>query len=201
MLAAPLILAQTGASVEGEGEAESETMTHNRLGSFSDIPEEDRILLAQTINEAGLTWTADPYLSSAVTSDELNLAQTGTNHGNAREEESKQRPFADGSREFADALADAQKFLQIDTKDINIDDLPESWDWQNVHGYNFTGKHVDQGHCGSCYLLSTNTMLESRIKIWYGKELELSAQQRLDCNFINEGCHGGWGYFDGMFLE
>lgn len=23
----------------------------------------------------------------------------------------------------------------------------------------------------------------------------------MDCNFINEGCHGGWGFFDGLFLE
>ena len=23
----------------------------------------------------------------------------------------------------------------------------------------------------------------------------------MDCNFINEGCHGGWGYLDGLFLE
>lgn len=44
-------------------------------------------------------------------------------------------------------------------------------------------------------------MLESRIKIWEGVEKHLSIQHRLDCNFTNEGCHGGWGYFDGLFLE
>lgn len=44
-------------------------------------------------------------------------------------------------------------------------------------------------------------MLESRLKIHFGIDLPLSVQQRMDCNFINEGCHGGWGYFDGLFLE
>ena len=23
----------------------------------------------------------------------------------------------------------------------------------------------------------------------------------MDCSFMNEGCHGGWGYLDGLFLE
>jgi len=44
-------------------------------------------------------------------------------------------------------------------------------------------------------------MLESRLKIWFGEDIKLSVQQRLDCNFLNEGCHGGWGYFDNLFLE
>ncbi len=79
--------------------------------------------------------------------------------------------------------------------------MPAAWNWENVNGYNFSGRHTDQGHCGSCYLLATNSMLESRIKIHFGKEINLSPQHRLDCSFINEGCHGGWGYFDGLFLE
>ena len=44
-------------------------------------------------------------------------------------------------------------------------------------------------------------MLESRIKVWFGEEMNLSIQHRLDCNFLTEGCRGGWGYFDGLFLE
>ena len=44
-------------------------------------------------------------------------------------------------------------------------------------------------------------MLESRIKVWFGEEMNLSIQHRLDCNFMNEACHGGWGYFDSLFLE
>ena len=84
---------------------------------------------------------------------------------------------------------------------INIAEMPDAWNWEDVDGYDFTGRHVDQGSCGSCYLLANNNMLESRIKIWFGKEVLLGHQQRLDCNFMNEGCHGGWGFFDGLFVE
>ena len=79
--------------------------------------------------------------------------------------------------------------------------MPKSWNWEDVNGFDFTARHIDQGHCGSCYLLAANAMLESRIKIRYGKDMKLSVQHRLDCSFINEGCHGGWGYFDGIFME
>jgi cathepsin C len=44
-------------------------------------------------------------------------------------------------------------------------------------------------------------VLESRIKIWYGKQVDLSVQFRMDCNYLNEGCHGGWGFIDGIFLN
>jgi len=50
-------------------------------------------------------------------------------------------------------------------------------------------------------MIATNSMLESRIKIWYGNERSLSTQFPLQCNFLTEGCHGGWGLFYGMFLE
>lgn len=36
----------------------------------------------------------------------------------------------------------------------------------------------------------------------YGKAVpELSAQQVLDCNFLNEGCNGGWPELIGFFYE
>jgi len=80
-------------------------------------------------------------------------------------------------------------------------EIPESWDWSNVNGIDFTGANVDQKGCGSCYMVATNTMLESRIKIWYGEERQLSTQMPLQCNFLTEGCHGGWGLLYGFFLE
>ena len=123
------------------------------------------------------------------------LAQTSA------ETEIRGPQFADGSPAFAEALAEARAFLDVPLEKIDISDMPTDWSWENVGGYNFTGRHQDQGHCGSCYLIATNSMLEARIKIWYGKEVHLSTQQRLDCSFINEGCHGGWGYLDGIFME
>lgn len=56
------------------------------------MPAEQRIALAQTINDADLMWTADPYLTTAQTaSEDLNLAQTGA---------SSQKKFNDGSEAF-----------------------------------------------------------------------------------------------------
>lgn len=77
----------------------------------------------------------------------------------------------------------------------------EHFDWKNFQGYDFTGEMRDQGSCGSCYMIATITMLESRIKLWYGQERKLSSQMPLQCNFLTEGCHGGWGLLSGIFLE
>jgi cathepsin C len=44
-------------------------------------------------------------------------------------------------------------------------------------------------------------MLESRIRIHFGKDYDLSSQFPLQCNFMTEGCNGGWGAFKGFFLE
>jgi len=77
------------------------------------MPEEERIKLAQTINEADLTWTADPYINFD-SGEGLMFAQT---------ESHKEKKFADGTQEFADALTLAQKFLHTELKDLNIDDM------------------------------------------------------------------------------
>lgn len=44
-------------------------------------------------------------------------------------------------------------------------------------------------------------MLEARIKLWYGVNKKLSSQFPLQCNFMTEGCNGGWGTFTGFFLQ
>ena len=58
------------------------------MGSYTELPVEERIQLAQTINEANLTWTASAYLDDE--SDGLELAQTGSSA-------SAGRPIADGT--------------------------------------------------------------------------------------------------------
>ena len=63
-------------------------------------------------------------------------------------------------------------------------------------------EHRDQGHCGSCYTVSFTQIAENRLKIKYGKEIpKLSAQHLMTCNYMNEGCDGGWPFFHGFFTE
>lgn len=160
-------------------------------------------------------WEADPYVEST---HSMMLAQTGSSshshshshsHSKADGKSHVQPPiqranlgkFDDGSDKFRHALKQAQKFKDIPLEELDVEKLEPAWNWEDVDGYDFTGRIIDQGKCGSCYLLATNGMLESRIKIWFGKEKALSIQHRLDCSFVNEGCHGGWGYFDGLFVE
>jgi hypothetical protein len=80
----PTILAQTGSSSSSASSstdsAEVATelaQTKNRLGNLKDLPVEERIILAQTINESDLSWTADPYLDTPV-EGALSLAQTSS---------------------------------------------------------------------------------------------------------------------------
>jgi len=60
---------------------------------------------------------------------------------------------------------------------MSDDELNElkHFDWSDFEGYDFTGPMRDQKACGSCFLIATNTMLESRIKLWYGEETSLSS--------------------------
>jgi C1A family cysteine protease len=67
------------------------------------------------------------------------------------------------------ALAEAQKYLdKPDTFDL--EEMPINFNWEDVMGFDFTGDVKDQKGCGSCYAIATTSMLESRVKIWFGKE-------------------------------
>jgi len=41
-----------------------------------------------------------------------------------------------------------------DAAEIPDEDLPDSLDFRNIDGYDFTSFFRDQGHCGSCYTIS-----------------------------------------------
>ena len=100
-LTSPLILAQTDAETDTDAETELESETHafgGRLGFFQDMPEEERVALAQTINESGLSWEADPYLETSENADFIGLAQTSSE---------TYKEFNDGTPGFKEALRQA----------------------------------------------------------------------------------------------
>lgn len=80
--------------------------------------------------------------------------------------------------------------------------MPLEFDLRNVDGYDFTGPVRDQQGCGSCYTFSFTQVVESRLRQKFGKDLDmLSPQQLLSCNYMTEGCEGGWAIFDGFLAE
>jgi hypothetical protein len=49
--------------------------------------------------------------------------------------------------------------------------------------------------------MAFTSMLEARIRIKYGQDVGLSSQFTLDCNWLTEGCQGGWGILAGFFTD
>lgn len=149
-------------------------------------PAEDRVRLAEKINSLGLSWTASSYTD--IDTDAKSFAQVNT------------KSVGENTVEWFSAFANAQYYLHHPDQ-IGADELPDQFTWEDFEGFNFVGDVADQGACGSCYVVASTTMLESRIMLYYGEKHDLSAQFPLQCSFMNEGCHGGWGLFNGMFLE
>ena len=71
-----------------------------------------------------------------------------------------------------------------------------------MEGYDFTGGVRDQKACGSCYAFAFTQAVESKLKVKYGQEVpQLSPQFLLNCNYMTEGCEGGWPHFHSYFAE
>lgn len=111
--------------------------------------------------------------------------------------------FGEGP-EFQLALKEAQKWRSkySSAQEIPDGELPESFDWRSVGGYDFTSKIRDQKACGSCYTVAFVEAVESRLKVKYGKDIgQLSPQMLLSCNYMTEGCEGGWPHLQSFFSE
>jgi len=85
-------------------------------------------------------------------------------------------------------------FLQMKTTEEELDDLPTDFDWTMKDGKNYLGAPVNQGSCGSCYVISTVNMMSARKRITEDNpEAEgFSAQFPLFCGEYNQGCNGGY---------
>ena len=108
------------------------------------------------------------------------------------------------NEDFVIALQQAQQWAQDyeTANDIPDELLPESYDLTDIGGFDFTTEIRDQGGCGSCYTVSLVQVIESRLKLKYGDEPALlSPQYLMSCNYLTEGCDGGWAFFHGLLAE
>jgi hypothetical protein len=130
-----------------------------------------------------------------------NLAQM---HSDSEENVAGKEFGPAGGKDFTETLTKVQEWAnKYKTADEIPDSLiPESYDFRNINGYDFTNPLRDQGACGSCYTVSFTQVIESRLKMKYGKKVPvLSPQQLMTCNYLTEGCDGGWSFFHGLLAE
>jgi hypothetical protein len=99
--------------------------------------------------------------------------------------------------------AEVSKYINKELNDIDINKLPKNWDWRNVGGVNYVPSPRLQLNCGSCYVFSLVSSLESRLRILTNNEdkTEFSRQFPLSCNFYTEGCKGGYPIFVAKFFN
>jgi hypothetical protein len=121
------------------------------------------------------------------------------------QENKKAKEFSPKSgKEFEAALEKAQSWAKKYKSADEIPDelIPESYDMRNIDGFDFTNPLRDQGACGSCYTTSFTQVIESRLKLKYGRKIPvLSPQFLMTCNYLNEGCEGGWSFFHGFLAQ
>lgn len=73
--------------------------------------------------------------------------------------------------------------------DINLSDLPTSFDWRDKE---VVTSVKNQGQCGSCWAFSAIENIESQYAIKTKKLEDFSVQQLLDCDHLDHGCGGGF---------
>ncbi|MBU0760627.1 MAG: hypothetical protein KJ600_03445 [Nanoarchaeota archaeon] len=71
-------------------------------------------------------------------------------------------------------------------------ELPESWDWRNVHGENWNTPVKNQGSCGSCWAFAAVGATELLTNLYFNQhiDLDLSEQDVLSCSG-GGSCDGG----------
>lgn len=87
---------------------------------------------------------------------------------------------------------------------IKDEEIPQIYDFRNLNGHDLTqGVVRNQVHCGACHAISFIQVVETRLRLKYGDKSvpNLSPQMLLSCNYLNEGCEGGWSIFNGYLAQ
>lgn len=183
---------------------EEQPHQHKKSQHLKHKPSDETDKLIELINTNNIGWKADPcklqkhhhMYAQECQNNKVNLAQT-----NSETEEGESYTFGHGEY-FSKAVEQAQQFQKKyqDYKEIPDKELPKHFDWRNVNGYDFTGGVRDQKACGSCYTVAFTQAVEARMKIKYGEDPpQMSPQFLLACNYMTEGCEGGWPHFHAYF--
>ncbi len=113
---------------------------------------------------------------------------------NNKIEESEKDSNREKDGQFVDSFEEISKYFDKELDEIDQKRLPKNWDWRNIGGVNYVPEPKIQGNCGSCYVFSMISSLESRLRIQTNNKdkTTFSRQFPISCNFYTEGCKGGY---------
>jgi len=70
----------------------------------------------------------------------------------------------------------------------DIQNIPDSIDWRNI---GIVSAVENEEQCGSCWAFAAVGVIESRYALKIGKLINLSVQELIDCENLDNGCEGG----------
>lgn len=120
-----------------------------------------------------------------------------------KEQMNNPNTIRDADSKDVNSYVEISKYINSKLEDIDASTLPKNWDWRNVGGISFVPKPRQQGDCGSCYVFSTISALESRLRIKTNNkdQTTFSRQFPLSCGIYTEGCDGGYPILLGKFFN
>jgi C1A family cysteine protease len=178
-------------SLESGNNAKSSSNSKNNLWDPNlDLPKENISNLLEN-------------LDSKTLSNSLNLSNIKSSFFNSiYKNKENSNSIAEDSTSVTD-FATISKYFDKELNEIDVNKLPKNWDWRNVGGVNYVPQPRRQLNCGSCYIFSLVSSLESRLRILTNNKdkTEFSRQFPLACSFYTEGCQGGYPFLVAKFFN
>ena len=145
-----------------ESDSQARTSKKRFNAHMDHKPSDENDKAISFINKSDLGWKADVCKLQAHHADygkhcEGLKAQQLAQVEAELEENKKAKEFGPKSgKEFTAALEKAQSWYKNynSAQDIPDNMIPDSYDFRNIDGFDFTNPLRDQGACGSCYTVS-----------------------------------------------